>query len=246
MSGVNLKIERSKIHLEQIDEELRRQGEFGTETIDAVTSEDGLITTYIARHTPVIDRMFPAIIGDLVHNLRSALDHLAWQLVLANGGTPTPNTFFPIKSVRSGLANIDGGIDASAASIIEGVQPYGGTSTGRSLELLRNISNVDKHRTLTLTWAAVHEIVESYATAADDQGQSGPAWRLTGNPIEDGAVVAIAIYPSAERGGRTVNFGAFLMISAPPLENGLITIGSLYGLALDVETLINDLAIFVR
>jgi hypothetical protein len=28
------------------------------------------------------------IIGDVVHNLRSALDHLVWQLTLANGNIP--------------------------------------------------------------------------------------------------------------------------------------------------------------
>ena len=35
------------------------------------------------------------VIGDAVHNLRSALDHLAWQLVLANGQTPTTQTAYP-------------------------------------------------------------------------------------------------------------------------------------------------------
>lgn len=40
-----------------------------------------------------------AVIGDIAQNLRSALDHVVWQLVLANGGTPKPGgggTQFPI------------------------------------------------------------------------------------------------------------------------------------------------------
>jgi hypothetical protein len=32
------------------------------------------------------------VVGDVLHNLRSALDHLAWQLVLANGKSPTSRT----------------------------------------------------------------------------------------------------------------------------------------------------------
>ncbi len=37
-----------------------------------------------------------AAAGDIVHNLRSALDHLAFQLVLAGGHTPTTETAFPV------------------------------------------------------------------------------------------------------------------------------------------------------
>ena len=36
------------------------------------------------------------ILGDLLHNLRSALDHLAWQLVVDGGGTPSQDTNFPV------------------------------------------------------------------------------------------------------------------------------------------------------
>ena len=35
-------------------------------------------------------------VADCLYNLRSALDHLAWQLVLANGDQPTKRTAFPI------------------------------------------------------------------------------------------------------------------------------------------------------
>jgi hypothetical protein len=34
--------------------------------------------------------------GDAIHNLHSALDHLAWALVESNGGTPTDQTEFPL------------------------------------------------------------------------------------------------------------------------------------------------------
>jgi hypothetical protein len=39
------------------------------------------------------------VIGDIVHNTRSTLDHLAWQLVKRNGKEPKPGTTqFPIFS----------------------------------------------------------------------------------------------------------------------------------------------------
>jgi hypothetical protein len=41
------------------------------------------------------------IAGDAVHNLRSALDHLAWQLALLNTAKPHPRTQFPIARSES-------------------------------------------------------------------------------------------------------------------------------------------------
>src|SRR3954447_12706375 len=38
------------------------------------------------------------IIGDIIHNWRSALDHLAYQLVIRNGRKPSGSTQFPIFS----------------------------------------------------------------------------------------------------------------------------------------------------
>src|SRR4051794_30807570 len=39
------------------------------------------------------------LVGELLHDLRTSLDHLAWQLVLENGGTPTEDTTFPVLKV---------------------------------------------------------------------------------------------------------------------------------------------------
>ena len=40
------------------------------------------------------------VIGDFLFNLRSTLDHLAWELVRANGQTPDKRTEFPIFLAR--------------------------------------------------------------------------------------------------------------------------------------------------
>ncbi len=44
------------------------------------------------------------LIGEFVHNLAFSLDHLAWQLVLLNGGTPNEGkpVFPPSPAARSG------------------------------------------------------------------------------------------------------------------------------------------------
>jgi hypothetical protein len=48
----------------------------------------------------------PSIIsGDMVHNLRSALDHAVWQLVKVSGGQPGSWTYFPIYGNKDDFIN---------------------------------------------------------------------------------------------------------------------------------------------
>jgi hypothetical protein len=59
------------------------------------------------------------LLGVFLHNLRSSLDHIAWQLVLDNGGTPVKKTSFQIVLKRKGaLPKIAGGISAKAATTV--------------------------------------------------------------------------------------------------------------------------------
>src|SRR5579863_169632 len=50
---------------------------------------------YVHKADPVPDDI-ALIAGDVLQNLRSAVDHLAYQLVLVAGGTPDIQTSFPI------------------------------------------------------------------------------------------------------------------------------------------------------
>lgn len=110
------------------------------------------------------------IIGEILHDLRSALDHLVWQLTLANGYTP-PRRFsrrktrwrfieFPIYvnglDFRSRLerrSNPLWGISDPARAFIDDYQPlHGGKMATRdALWVLNELNNIDKHRTLHLT-----------------------------------------------------------------------------------------------
>jgi hypothetical protein len=100
------------------------------------------------------------IIGDALYNFRSALDHLAWQLVLANGNTPTRHTAFPICTSASLYAQSSPRkvkrMSKTAIALIEETQPCFGRNPHRNklLAWLDGLHNVDKHRHLNLTVAA--------------------------------------------------------------------------------------------
>jgi hypothetical protein len=114
--------------------------------------------------------MWSVILGDAVHNLRSALDHLVWQLVLLDTGKDgTTDNQFPIAShgdLYWGKAKNNGpslrerrlkGVSKEHKRIIDRVQPYRTNAPGKleSLEALRDMSNHDKHRLLHTVMFAV-------------------------------------------------------------------------------------------
>jgi hypothetical protein len=89
--------------------------------------------------------------GDVVHNLRSSLDHLAWQLVEAGGGTPGRQTYFPItESVKKYKAAIKSGaiegMSAGARKLVEASQRY--ATNDDTLWNIHELDRIDKHRLL--------------------------------------------------------------------------------------------------
>jgi hypothetical protein len=105
-------------------------------------------------------------VGDVVHDLRSALDHLVWQLSLAGAGGSEPqdplSVQFPItrsaKDFESARVRALRNVATDHQDVIESYQPYH-EGAGRpdsysgpyvhQLTILRQLSNDDKHRLLT-------------------------------------------------------------------------------------------------
>lgn len=56
----------------------------------------GVCDGLVASEEPPIPSRLGAWAGESIYLMRSALDHLAWQLVIAAGGEPGPRTAFPV------------------------------------------------------------------------------------------------------------------------------------------------------
>ncbi len=148
---------------------------------------------YYATKVPEIPSDFALSAGDILYNLRSALDHLACALVLANGGTITNSTEFPIvenapKTDRD-KARIAGkvqGMRQEAKDYILSIQPYRGNSTS-ALARLHKLNIRDKHR-LLLTFAiamAKFNIGQHWRATRVDKGQGHVPdhWVMTMVPL---------------------------------------------------------------
>jgi hypothetical protein len=91
------------------------------------------------------------LIGEVCYNLRSAVDFLAYNLAWLDSGKRQDGTQFPIETKEKGFAGRKDtwlkGVNASHIAEIEALQPYKGC---KWTEILRNVSNWDKHREFTL------------------------------------------------------------------------------------------------
>jgi hypothetical protein len=149
---VRVKVQRAKKHLVDLERELIA---FGRRTqANVELTEDGPQIGIQQYRNITIRRVLPfeaiSCAGDIIQNLRSSLDHLAYQLVLVNGNQPTPRTAFPICEdcatyKRDKIRKIEGMRD-DAKEAIDRLKPYRGGND--LLWKLHSLNNIDKHRLL--------------------------------------------------------------------------------------------------
>src|SRR5258708_22278191 len=102
----------------------------------------------------------PLIAGEVIQNLRSALDHVAYRLA---GTKANQDTAFPIAKSKVEYERKDGlrsrrtkGMSAAAIAAIDAVQPYGGGND--VLWHLNALNNIDKHRLILTVGSAVRSV----------------------------------------------------------------------------------------
>lgn len=160
MSSYLLKLERAKHHLETLHAEVKAFLNTNPGLIVPEFDEGSrrITMTFVASEPP--EALGP-VIGDVLFNLRSTLDHLAYQLTPKDLGIDPRTISFPIYDSREEFAAIrkDGepaprsglfkirGLPAGAQEVVERLQPYhGGSPRDQPLWLLNELCNIDKHR----------------------------------------------------------------------------------------------------
>jgi hypothetical protein len=180
-----LKLGRALDHLVHLDELVKPwiEGKRHTTRCE-VDPNNGMRTYFATAEQPSKDVISP-VIGDVLHNLRSALDNLAYALA-GSYTKPLPPEYalaseFPIFGDRdksgaigvghgnfhkvrrdgspapgSGLAKIQGW-HPNAQTIVEGLQPYkkGNLFESEPLWILHELDRIDKHRLLHTAVAGI-------------------------------------------------------------------------------------------
>jgi len=157
LESVRLKIERAREHYRSFSVEAHEllHGYSGKLSVEVRPFENFVSPSF--EPDAALSIRLPMILGDCFQNLRSALDYIVWELVLAAGKTPTDKNSFPVCDTReifektTKRGSLDGLSEAMVREI-EFLQPYndGESLNGHPYWLLNKLCNINKHRRILL------------------------------------------------------------------------------------------------
>lgn len=156
LSRIQIKVHRAREHGVQLMHEIKTFLDSDPYKIATKIDPDDQKVIYYLTSVHQTPPQLSAIVGDVIQNLRSALDHLAYQLVLAGGGTPSTQTYFPVcdsvNRYKSEKPNKLKGVHPDAVKAIDVIRPYKGGND--VIWQLHKLCNVDKHRLLITVGSA--------------------------------------------------------------------------------------------
>jgi hypothetical protein len=215
LESVSLKLERAAGHLREI------------KAIDATFADVELNMPFVRdeeRGVGYFEVRLPEppaaigpIVGDCLHNLRSCLDYLVWQVVRSNPPhTPSRKNMFPVCQLQSAFdeqvkrGRLDG-VPLQAVAVVKSLQPF--DSPEHPLALLDELYNADKHRDLNLAISVASDMDVVHLR----NGEVVMRTILGGEDVRNGAVYgdiaisldAVPLGVKMEVVGRAAAFVAF-------------------------------------
>lgn len=209
---VVLKVERAKEHLTELRRQLRSFLDGNPYKVGYKhDSASRKLIYYVASVDATPDRL-PLVAGDVIQNLMSALDHLAYQLVCrdTNDQPPNPNwIYFPIaddlQTYEAKKAGKMQGASVETFAAIDALKPYKGGND--LLWTLYRLNNIEKHRLLLTVGSQAAGFNVGQLMAAHMRG-TFPAEAIT-------AFEAMNIFVSPADKGFPLQPGFELYIGAP-------------------------------
>lgn len=163
LDGCRAKIQRAKESIDNLHSEITvfLHRDPAPYKIVGRHQSDGLEYALVAFGDPEVPARFAVLAGEIIHQLRSSLDHLIHALIIKNGETPSNKNQFPICSTAKKFEEacqlgIIKGVSLSAKKLIMAVQPYTTpTPDDTVLNVVNQFDIVDKHRLLIVVSTVV-------------------------------------------------------------------------------------------
>jgi hypothetical protein len=173
LAGCLAKIERADEHISNLNAEISAFLNQDIYTIS--TKPEGEHTAVLVVNGPKPPIRFGVLVGEVIHQLRSILDHVVCAFVLNAGKEITTSHAFPVCDLpkKFEAARYQGRmqhVPPKAVALIEAIQPYGhpGKPVNHWLMALHNLDISDKHKVLVVVAAATSGL--TYFKAEDEDG----------------------------------------------------------------------------
>jgi len=180
LDGVWAKLDRARHHLDTLHAGITRlltpEKDDASAPYEYYPDRKELIVK-LPKATPA-DPTFSLLIGDCIHNTRSALDHLIFQLAILNkaGIAAASKTSFPVYLTSGEFKNAIRGkvapfISAASLTEIEKLQPYAADNAGADdiIWVLSQLDIIDKHRLLLITESKFRPIAFTLTVPSGEQ-----------------------------------------------------------------------------
>jgi hypothetical protein len=163
LSAIRVKIARAKHHLGEVKRQIESFMESTPYKVGTKRDPATRKLIYYVAGVSETPSSIAAATGDVLQNLRSALDHLAFRLVTVGLGGYPPHPrkiMFPIADTQAQYQNNRDqgtkGARAAAVAALDAIQPYQGGND--RLWQLHSLNNIDKHRLLLTVGSVFHSI----------------------------------------------------------------------------------------
>lgn len=202
LSGCRAKLDRVYGQLTHLESLIRSYGQSAYVPVHEHDHKTGE-RVKVARGVSEPDVEISVLVGEIAHNLRSALNYVAWACVdvskkarrtkgSGSGRPPKVQVQFPIcKSPAAFISSAASykGVSKQRTLILESLQPYSPPYDGRNyhkhpLWILQEINNRDKHRLILVQQATVSNTVLGY-----EPGKYVRILKGTKARLEDGQVL---------------------------------------------------------
>jgi len=159
LDGAFARVNRADVHIQELKiliERFRKDNEDKLVPHEELTGATFVVKPGQAMSMEIKSRPVPDIpedisilVGEVIYNLRAALDYLIYELAIKDSGSIQDGTQFLIEDSKSGFdaraKRYLFGLSNAHIQGIEALQPYCGCEWTKTL---RDISNPDKHRHL--------------------------------------------------------------------------------------------------
>jgi len=229
ITPVLLKTQRAREHLAQLNPLQKAIGSPGYLGTDVQRDgRDVVVRLRVNGPTPL---QIGCIVGDVVHNLRTALDYLACLAVEWNGSAPTKQTQFPVCETEARFTRVTkaqlAGAPERFVRFVESVQPYNFQAVSESvIGIVHRLDINDKHNRLLVSALMSSEISLEF----DEPGclEREPILTIPSFPLVDGAELArfrLALGREVVRPPFKMSLGADLaLIDQSPIHGQPLTI----------------------
>lgn len=205
LDGPIAKLDRAKAHLKALNKSVGAYKR--SKTHDFIVTELDPKTREKVVHLEILKEPknpeWGLLLGDMAHNLRSALDHLVWQLVLLNGEKPRRQNQFPVIATEAEYWKVPAdrsesvrdralfGVAEEHRTFIDAVQPFNaGDDPQTALVHLSWFSNTDKHRVIHGAFVVTSEpSPERFDVTTPHPGGAALEFTMNWGALDDGAEI---------------------------------------------------------